>query len=210
MSTAITPPLPIDVAQALIDATADVASQYEEVAALAKATSQVITVHDATSEAQAAEFVRQTEAYLSKVDAERLRFTKPLNDAKRAIDANFADALKPLRAAIKAARDSMGAYRARLAEQAQAERERARLAATVQAHAEVREALTQAETLTQAPVAEKVGYVTSWVPTVVDADAVPRAYCSPDIAKLSAAVGAEPPTIPGIKWTAVSTPRIRK
>jgi hypothetical protein len=126
---------------------------------------QSMRVHDAESHARAAEALKTVKARSKALDTERKSITGPILDAKRRVDALFARALEPLGRIEGALRGEIERYHLELA------------AARVQA-------VEAREPVPSMPVAQGVSVriVRKW--RIVDPDRVPRAFCSPDPAKI--------------------------
>lgn len=136
----------------------------------------------------------------TELEAKRTSVTKPINSAKRAVDAQFAEPADALKYAKDVLSRKIGAFRAKLAaEQAAKLAEAAKNAKTAEEH---RAVIT--ESTAEAPKLAGTRMVTEITIAIVNAAAVPRPFCSPDAGLVKAAVeeairlGQPVPTIEGV------------
>lgn len=169
---------------------------------------QALPISNDDGQQYAVDLLREIMAQWDVVEEERTKITKPLNDAKKATDALFKPVLTALKQAEKTLKDKIAAY---------LQAKQATNVAALQA-ASVAEtpALAQHAMAFVAPVESPQGVSVRpvWRFTVTEPDAVPRALCSPDTKKITAAcqygLDGNPLPIPGVEWFPDSTVTVRQ
>lgn len=132
------------------------------------------------------------------LEEKRKTITGPLLAAKNATDALFKPATSALERIKRHYEQAIAAY--------DLEREQSRAAVLAQSAAEIAVGVVPTEPIPEPVHVESTSVRHRWEPEVIDADAVPREYCSPDLAKLREAVWyadtphKEPRPIPGVRF----------
>ncbi len=142
----------------------------------------------------ATEVLLEVKAMFKELEENRQAFTRPLLDAKSAVDAQFKPALNKL--LIMEANLKSMVSRFTLAQQA----EQRRLAALVAETAPTKEAFTAGMQVAAEAAVPKVAGISTrerWVAVLVNEALVPRELLSPDQRKAQAAVDAGARTLPG-------------
>lgn len=187
------------------DARTSLVKDGDQWAALATAVTAFV-VHDDASAAVARDMAKKARDAHRALEEKRKTITTPLLAAKNATDALFKPSLNAI-ADIK-----------RHYEQEIARYDREREAARVAALVESAEAIARREVPTAIipePVhVDKTSIRHYWEPEIVDADLVPREHCSPDLAKIKAAIWyadthRPPQEIPGVRFHLKSTVTVR-
>jgi hypothetical protein len=140
----------------------------------------------------AAELLREVKAKHRAADDRRKEITVPLNSALRSVNDLFRPALRALEEGERILKVKIAGY---LEEREQERRTALAEAAETESASKATEALERA-VVSGAPEGMSVRY--RWVFEVVDADAVPREFCSPDAKKIGQ-VKPETP-IAGVVW----------
>lgn len=148
----------------------------------------------------ATDLLKECKARYKVLEAKRKHLKEPSLEAGRRIDEFFRPVLEPLLAAETRLKHAIGEY-TRASQLAQH--------AAMTAYAGGAEALPP-----PSPKAEGVAVKTVWRVEVIDADAVPREYCSPDLAKLQKAIWyadttTAPRPIPGVRFVADAKVTVR-
>lgn len=178
---------------------------------------EVAKIDNLDQQARAIEMLAQIKRRAKIVEEKRLEYTKPLNDSLRAINADFKEVLAPLKQAETIVKKGVQLFhdteQYRLKEEARKQAElEAKLAANKVeldptservAEAEVASAKV-AEASVEAPrtVATQSGELRTrktWKMEIVDPDAVPAEYQSPDEKKIKEAIKNGKREIPGCK-----------
>jgi hypothetical protein len=174
-------------------------------AEIARRASAFVVVDDASAET-AAEMVKKARAVLREKEEERKTITVPLLAAKNAVDALFRPAKDAIESIISHYKSEIGRYHA--------ERERARVAVLVQSAAEISQGIVPTEPIPEPVHVPKTTIRQTWDFEIIDADAVPREYCSPDDTKIKAAIWyadtkTPPREIPGLRFFQKETVTVR-
>ncbi len=156
---------------------------------------EILTPEDFTL---AAELAKGARANWKRLDERRTAITKPILDSKRRVDDLFKPALVALKEIEDTLKDKIGAYTSsqRKAQEAEMMTSAAEHQAGGMPTFEIREV----------PTAKGVSVQEHWDFEIVNPDLVPREYCSPDPAKIRAAIWyadtpRNPPRpIPGIEF----------
>jgi hypothetical protein len=154
----------------------------------------------ADDQALAADMLRDIKARAAALEARRTSITLHLNTALRAVNDLFRPPKTALAEAETVLKRKISLYLAAKAAANAAAVERAELAPDP---GEAIAALAEITDVTKPP---GVSVRERWVPVVVDAELVPRGYCSPDMAKLRAAAGTP---IPGVRWERADVVAVR-
>lgn len=151
-----------------------------------------LSVENEVDQEFAAEILRDVKESIRQVEEKRKEITVPLNNALNAVNGLFRPAREALEALEKGLKQKIAGYleRKELANRAALE-----LAAKSDEVEEAQQALALVDQ-SGPPKGVSVRYV--WKFRVVDAELVPREYCSPDAKK----IGAFDPgsAIPGVEW----------
>lgn len=160
-----------------------------------------VTIDSAESFEAAVLMTAEIKAQRAKIDGARQSFVKPLNDVVKAINDFFRPAITAYDRAEALLKQRALAY------QAEADRQREALLREAEERmqdGDVSAAETTIAVAATAVVPKVAGASTriDWTGEVVDADAIPREYMIPDVAKLEAVTKAlkKDPNIPG--WRA--------
>lgn len=146
---------------------------------------QIIS-HD--THVQAGALVQNVKAKWAELEVKRTSITQPINEALRAVNALFSPVQGPLKQAEVILKSKIAAY---TLEQHQLQ-ERAMQAAAAAIQAGQMAAATQhVATLAPAVPLQGISVKPKWAYEIIDADAVPRQFCSPDHAKIMAAIPKE-------------------
>jgi hypothetical protein len=128
----------------------------------------------------AADLVKLAHDNIKRLDKRRTAITKPILDAKRAVDGLFKPALDVLNEIKAVLEGKIGAH-------VRAQQEAQVLAMNTQAAA-FAAGQTPTEPIPEVPEAKGVSVKSRWVADVVDPEAVPRELCSPDPEKIARAI----------------------
>lgn len=175
--------------------TPEQAAASEEAWSRSLATLQAWEIASQTDLAQVSEFAKAGRQQRRTLEAKRAELIAPIREAERRIRELFAPIIEKLEAVEALARDKIAAFQLR---GAQAQRQ-----AMVLAAAQIAQGQAATVLVPQRAEVKGVAVREMWVPTVTDAGAVPREFCSPDLSKIKAAApDAEtaPPSIPGVTW----------
>lgn len=137
-------------------------------------------VTDQATMAIAATLADQARARLRALEEDRKSFTSPLLAAKAMVDGVYRTSTKALTDSIDVAKSKLGIY-------AREEEDRRRAVMAVSA-VQYAQGGTPTAIIPEPPKVQGVTTKSVWKVRVVDADQVPRQYCSPDMAKLQAAI----------------------
>jgi hypothetical protein len=177
----------------------------------------VAKVTDLTTEARAAEFRARIKGRLKDIEGKRTQYTGPLNEVIRSINADFKRVSDPLNKAVEIVDGGIKEFRMaedfrekeELRKRAEAEAsaaihdvQRTMTPKTVATAQEKGDAYLAANAEAPKSVATQTGSMTGrrpWKHEILDEDAVPREFCSPDPKKLTAAVKAGAREIPGCR-----------
>lgn len=146
----------------------------------------------------ASRLVQLAKVNLKRIDARRTAITKPLLQSKRAVDELFAPALGALNEIERILKGKLGAYSI-----ATTQASAAAMASTALVYAA---GGTPTEVIPEPAAARGISVKTSWSFEVVDPEAVPREYCSPDPDKIEAGIWyadtphTPPRPIPGLRF----------
>ena len=167
---------------------------------------EVIKGHTISSDEEyedAGNVLKKIKTMMKEVDAERDTHVRPLNEVVRATNALFKPATDFLKQAESVLKAAIGKY----SQEKQAEQRRLLVAASEAAShqrvvdlspPQVAVTLLQAATAAAVPRVEGISTREVLVWDMVDPALVPMAYCSPDPAKITAAVAAGVRDIPGV------------
>jgi hypothetical protein len=170
--------------------------------AIAKQAEAFTVVDDATA-AHAAHLVKQAREIWRAKEEERKTITTPLLAAKNATDAYFKPTLEAVARIKRHYEQEIARY--------DLERERARARVLAESAAQIAQSIVPTEPVPEPVHVEKTSIRHRWEPEIVDPDLVPRALCSPDLAKIRERVWyadtahKEPHPIPGVKFVLKST-----
>jgi hypothetical protein len=166
-----------------------------------------VHVKDADSLEAAAHVARLAKARLEALEGERLVFSGPLHKWKGQVDKTFKGLTGPLAEVIKVAKDRMGEYGLRKAQER---------AAAMQASAMLHQAGgTPTDAIPEPAQAPGVSLKAVWRARVVEPDLVPRDLCSPDLDKINASIwyadaARQPRPIPGVEFYQETLTTVRK
>jgi hypothetical protein len=195
------------------DRTALVIEANENALALTHLQSGTFQITDAHSHAFATDLVKTVKTRHDELEAKRTSITKPLNEAKRQVDALFAPALQPLKQAEAWLKTEITRYT--IAQRASNEAAMQSVAAATQA-GDVVAAAAALAVMHDMPHASGVNVKEYWDFEVVDAGAVPRDFCSPDPLLLKEWIQyaddkhQAPISIPGVRFFRSGTVTVRK
>ena len=172
------------------------------------AAAQAFRITDDASFAEASARAQIAHVRHAEVEAKRTSITKPILEGKRRVDELFRAPLSAL-VSIKAT------YTTKIGEYTLAQRKAQ--AEAMQASAEAFQAGgTPTEAIPEVPQAKEVNIKARWLPQIANADLVPREYCSPDVAKLKAAIRyadtehTPPRPIPGVDFVLDAAVTVRR
>ena len=189
-----------------------------------------LNVIDKASEAAANELFGRIRTARKTVAALKVRWLKPFKDQVELVAADFKEIERPAAEAEPIVSGKLEDYRAKVAEAARKEQERLRLLAERKQERQAVKAEARGVepppvipiTPTVAPPAKsvtaedgsRVTYVTGFHAEIINAAAVPREWCCPDVKKLGAAARAEiitPDDCPaGVRVVTTEKPRFYK
>lgn len=178
-------------------------TQWSDLAAQVK----TFIVHDDATATIARDMAKKAREAFRGLEEKRKTITTPLLAAKNATDALFKPSLNAIAEIKRHYEQEIARY--------DLEREQARACVLVESTAQI-----AASIVPTTPIPEPVKVVGTsvrhhWEPTIVDPDLVPREFCSPDIAKIKAAIWyadtphKEPQPIPGVSFEIKSTVVVR-
>lgn len=166
-------------------------------------------VEDEDMNQQVGALLTLTKSRFKEVDETRSEAVGPLNREVKRVNDAFRVTLTALKSVEERLKGLMGAWilrqrqeQQRLLMEAQAAAEAQRVTDPDLADTRTALGLVEAARLAAPGRVEGVSGRDVWRVEVTDPDLVPREYCSPDLAKLKAAVDAGARTIPGVKVTA--------
>lgn len=161
---------------------------------------QAIAVHTPADEEFAAKILAGIKGDMKVLDAQRTTITKPLNDAKRAVDALFKPALDYFKAAEVLLKGKIAAsLEARARDNARA----LQAAAAADTPAEASAALAQIDASASPPGTGARWY---WDYEIVDMESVPRSFLGLDYIKVNQHLDAhgrtdvDPPVVAGLRF----------
>jgi len=163
-------------------------------------------VTDDAGAAYAASMAKQARDVYRAKEEERKTITVPLLAAKNATDAMFKPTLEAIARIKRTFEQAIATY--------DREREAARAAVLAQSAAEIAVGIVPTKPIPEPVHVDKTSVRHVWEPEIVDADLVPREYCSPDVAKIKAAIWyadthRPPQDIPGVRFVQKSIVVVR-
>ncbi len=170
-------------------------SKAQQALAWLRDTFQVV---DQASLDRAAELVKAAKARWKDLEAERVKITRPMLEAKNAVDDLFRPAKELYSEAETVLKGKIGAYHAQV--------EALRIATMQQSAAEYQAGGTPTLAIPEPATAKGVSVRHVWAFNIKAPDLVPREFCSPDPAKIKAAIWYadtphKPPNdIPGVEF----------
>lgn len=160
---------------------------------------RALEIQDQTDYELATELAKNAHDNWKRLDKRRTDITKPILASKRSIDALFEPALRILATIREELKTKIGVY---TSSQRTAQREAMQEAAN-----QFAAGLVPSNPIPEAPQAKGVSVTEVWDFEITDPDKVPREYCSPDPAKIKAAIWyadtpkTPPQSIPGISFS---------
>jgi hypothetical protein len=174
---------------------------------LAERVTSTFTVVDDASAATARDMARKARDVHREIEEKRKTITTPLLAAKNATDALFRPTLDAVARIKRHYEQEIARY--------DLAREQARAAALVESAAAIARKEVPTEPIPEPVHVDKTSVRHVWEPEIVDADAVPREYCSPDLAKIKAAIWyadtphKPPHDMPGVRFVLKSIVVVR-
>lgn len=154
-------------------------------------------IHDDVTNENAAKVLQKVKARMKALEAQRVLITKPLNDGLRAVNDLFRQPREKFEDIEKVLKDAISDYLRRKQQKNDQALQAAAVAPTIP---QAQLALSELR-----PVEAPKGISTRevWKAEVVDPDAVPREFCSPDPKKIKAYLEGlrGEPSMPGVKFT---------
>lgn len=159
--------------------------------------SSVVAINDDATNENAAKVLRLVKARMKALEAQRVAITKPLNDALRAVNDLFRPPREKFEDIEKMLKDGISDYLRRKQEKNDQAIQTAAVAPTAP---QAQLALSE---LRPIEVPKGISTREVWKAEVVDPDAVPREYCSPDPKKIKAYLDSlrGDPSMAGVRFT---------
>ena len=163
-------------------------------------------VTDDEQAAYAAGMAKKARAVFRNLEEKRKTITTPLLAAKNATDALFKPTLDAVARIKRHYEQAIATY--------DREREEARAAVLAQSAAEIAVGIVPTEPIPEPVHVEKTNVRHVWEPEIIDAELVPREFCSPDLKKIRDAIWyadthKAPRDIPGVRFVQKSIVVVR-